>query len=125
MTLEDEQLDLAAMLLAVRSQAAAGKYRLTRHSVEEMTSRNISLEEVLRAIACGEILENYPNHQRGACCLLCDVSNVNRPLHIVCTSGQPELIIITAYQPELPKWASPICEIASLRPRKVFWEFTR
>jgi hypothetical protein len=26
-----------------------------------------------------------------------------RPLHIVCTTGQPLLILITAYQPRLPK----------------------
>jgi hypothetical protein len=72
-----------------------------------MVEEDILLDEVLEAIVTGQILENYPQHRRGACCLLYGLTQAGRPLHIVCTTVRPVLIIITVYQPKLPKWITP------------------
>lgn len=72
-----------------------------------MAEEEILLDAVLEAMNSGEVLEDYPLHRRGACCLLLGITGEGRPLHIVCTTGQPLLIIITVYEPKPPKWATP------------------
>lgn len=99
--------NLHAALEQIRAQADLENVRVTQHAQQEMAEEGISLDEVLEAIATGGILENYPDHRRGACCLLNGVTNNDRSLHIVCTTAQPVLIIITVYEPKPPKWITP------------------
>ena len=98
---------LEAILEQIRVQAAAENIRITQHAQQEMVEEDIALDEVLQVIATGQILENYPEHRRGACCLLNGMTRQSRPLHIVCTTAQPVLIIITVYEPKPPKWVTP------------------
>jgi hypothetical protein len=72
-----------------------------------MAEDEISLNDVLEAIRDGEIVEHYPEHRRGGCCLVYGLTVKGRPLHIVCTAAQPVLISITAYEPRPPKWRTP------------------
>jgi hypothetical protein len=98
---------LEAVLERIRAQAEAEDIRITQHAQQEMVEEDIILDEVLQAIATGKILENYPEHRRGACCLVYGITQNDRPLHIVCTTAQPVLIIITVYEPKPPKWVTP------------------
>ncbi|MFN0072338.1 MAG: DUF4258 domain-containing protein [Chloroflexota bacterium] len=97
----------AALLQHIQVQAATETLRVTFHAQEEMREENILLDEVLEAITTSQLLENYPEHRRGACCLLGGQTRQGRPLHIVCTSAQPVLILITVYEPRPPKWLTP------------------
>lgn len=99
--------DMESVLEQIRAQAVAENIRITQHAQQEMAEEDISLDEVFEAISSGEILENYPKHRRGACCLLNGFSRNNRPLHIVCTTTRSVLIIITVYEPKLLKWVTP------------------
>ena len=99
--------NLKAALEQIRAQADVENIRVTQHAQQEMADEDIILDEVLEAIATGQILENYPKHRRGACCLLNGVTKEGRPLHIVCTTRQLMLIIITVYEPKPPKWKTP------------------
>jgi uncharacterized protein DUF4258 len=92
---------------AMRARAAALDFRVTQHAQQEMAQEAIALEEVLVAIGNGRILENYPDHRRGACCLVHGTDRNARDIHIVCTMGQSRLIIVTVYLPKPPKWISP------------------
>ena len=94
------------MLKRIRAQAAAEDIRITKHAQQEMVEEDITLNEVLETIAMGQILENYPEHRRGACCLLNGFTHGGRPIHIVCTTARPVLIIITVYEPRPPKWVT-------------------
>jgi hypothetical protein len=96
-----------ATLETIRAQAVAEQLRITAHAQQEMVEEDITLDEVLQSIIAACILEDYPEHQRGPCCLLLGETQVGRPLHIVCTTAQPMLIIITAYEPKPPKWGTP------------------
>ncbi len=94
-------------LTRIQRQAAAEAIRVTQHAQEEMDAEEITLDEVLAAIANGQILEDYSEHRRGPCCLLCGRTYIGRSLHVVCTTAQTRLIIITVYEPLPPKWVSP------------------
>jgi hypothetical protein len=95
------------MLERIQAQAAARLYELTRHALEEMEAELIAEEELLQALTSGQILEDYPTHSRGACCLVCGYTLSGRPLHVVCTTSLPVLRIITVYEPQLPWWVTP------------------
>lgn len=95
------------ILRRIREQAIRGEVRLTLHAHQEMVEEAISYEEILQAIVSGQILEDYPEHKRGPCCLLGGVTQAGRSLHIVCTTAQPILVIITVYEPKPPKWVTP------------------
>ena len=100
-------LILEAVLEQIRTQANVENIRITQHAQQEMAEENITLDEVLETIATGRILENYPEHRIGACCLFNGLTQNGRPLHIVCTTARPILIIITVYEPKPPKWITP------------------
>jgi hypothetical protein len=91
------------ILARIQLQAQNENLRVTQHAQQEMIEDDVPLDEVLQAIANAQILENYPAHKRGACCLLSGNTRRGRPLHVVCTSELPTLIIITVYEPKLPK----------------------
>lgn len=95
------------ILARIRVQAAARAVRVTDHAREEMEEEAITLAEVLQAIAVGQIIEDYPDHRRGSCCLLYGLTARKRRLHVVCSTSLPLLVIITVYVPTPPKWISP------------------
>ena len=99
--------DLNSVLTQIHNQAAAEALRVTQHAQQEMVEEEISLDEVLQTLVNGSILENYPTHQCGACCLVGGQCHNGRNLHVVCTTTQPILIIITVYEPKPPKWVTP------------------
>jgi hypothetical protein len=96
-----------AILARIQAQASAGSVDFTLHAQRELAAETITVAEVLQAIATGQVLENYPTHQRGACCLLYGKTQQHRPLHLVCTTAQRTLIIVTVYEPVPPKWTTP------------------
>jgi hypothetical protein len=95
------------ILAKIQAQAAAEAIRLTQHAQTEMDAEEITLDETLAAIANSRIIEDYPDHRRGACCLLFGHTPAGRPLHVVCSTSEPLLVIITVYEPMPPKWVSP------------------
>jgi hypothetical protein len=99
--------DLTAVLAQLKVQARAEAIEFTLHAQQEMVEDAISPEDVLHAIAVGQILENYPDHRRGSCCLLHGQTIEGRHLHLVCTTARASLILITVYEPLPPKWVTP------------------
>jgi hypothetical protein len=108
-----DPLDFDEIMAYLRVQTDADNVRITIHAQQEMVEESISLDDVYAAIQRGQILENYPDHRRGACCLLYGNAYDGRPIHVVCTTVNPLLIVITAYRPQLPKWVTPTQRMSS------------
>ena len=100
---DSDLTDRIAILKSIQSQASVQNLRVTLHAQQEMIDENIKIADIYQAIQTGRILENYPEHQRGACCLLNGEDEQGRDIHIVCTTSRDILIIITAYLPLPPK----------------------
>ena len=103
----DNVTDVNDALERIQMQAEARNVSFTLHADQEKFEEIIDTEGILDAISAGQILENYPKHRRGPCCLLCGFTRYGRPIHVVCTTAQPVLIIITVYEPKAPKWITP------------------
>ncbi|MBI1738474.1 MAG: DUF4258 domain-containing protein [Acidobacteria bacterium] len=99
--------DGSQLLEMIRGQAARKELRLTAHAQAEMVEEEIALDEILQTLNSGRVLESYPEHRRGASCLIGGYTAAGRPLHVVCTTARPVLIIITVYEPKPPKWPTP------------------
>ena len=50
----------------IQQQARTQAIRVTQHAREEMADEEITLDEVLEAVANGQVLEDYAEHKRGA-----------------------------------------------------------
>jgi len=55
----------------IREQVRKELLRFTLHAHQRMVEENVAVDEVVEALMNGEIVENYPEHKRGACCLVC------------------------------------------------------
>ncbi len=78
---------------------------MTRHARERAGKRYISTQPLVRALAHGDILEEYASDQRGPSALLLGHSDDGRPLHAVCAFDPGGiLVIITVYEPQFPEW---------------------
>ncbi|RKY23422.1 MAG: hypothetical protein DRP83_09275 [Planctomycetota bacterium] len=91
----------------LRQQVRNDAVRITLHANHEMNEESISYSSMAQAMLTGKVIENYPTHQRGACCLICGKDASGRFLHICCTTSLDVIIVITAYEPKLPKWLDP------------------
>ena len=99
--------DHGAITARLREQAGADRLRITVHAHQEMVEEDISLDEVREVLLAATVVENYPEHKRGPCCLVCRRTGRGRFVHVVCTTALELVIIITVYEPKLPKWMTP------------------
>ena len=99
--------DVLEILRRIRGKLEGGEFRITQHAQQEMVEEGITLGDVIEAISNGTVLEDYPQHRRGPCCLIVGETADRRPLHVVCTTDLPVVIVITTYEPRPPKWVTP------------------
>ncbi len=87
--------------------AARKKILFLPHAIKQMShpDRMITADEIKEAIFRGEIIEEYPDDQRGESCLVFHVAQ-NRAIHVVCSPKAEYLAIITAYIPATSQWSS-------------------
>lgn len=89
----------------ILKQVKANDYEYSSHADKERQSDKISVMEIEKALMTGQILEEYPDDQRGTSCLVLGYGNEGYPIHIVCgRTLLGSLRIITVYIPSPPKW---------------------
>ena len=88
----------------IKQMIKDGKIRWTNHVIVRLFQRNISQEDIEKALLNGEIIEEYENDYPYPSCLVYGKSFNNEVLHIVCGANKTELWIITAYYPNNEKW---------------------
>ena len=77
------------------------------HAVTQMSrpDRMISTDEIREAVFHGEIIEEYPEDQRGESCLVFHTKD-QRVIHVLCSPKVEYLAIITAYLPAADQWSA-------------------
>lgn len=106
--------DLQAIFEEIKKQIQEEKIRFTQHAHQKMVEEEFTLDKVLKVVLAGTILENYPEHRRGACCLVGGTTQSGRPVHVVCTTAQPVLIIITVLRTQTTKMVNPNAKEAKM-----------
>jgi hypothetical protein len=81
------------------------EFEFSRHAVDRMLLRDISVTETREAFDSGEIIEDYPDDKYGPSCLIFGMTAKQRPLHIQCSHPtRPLLKVITVYEPDPAEW---------------------
>ena len=93
-----------AFLFSVQEAIRNAELLFSLHAQQQITARKIAISEIRAAMISpeAEIIEDYPNDPRGPSCLVYG-KFANRSLHIH-ISYPPDILIITAYQPDPEKW---------------------
>jgi len=84
----------------VRRLCQVDAVRWTNHVAQRLIKRDISPDEVMEVLLCGDIIEHYPYPS----CLLYAMVHNGRPLHVVCSVGAGQIFVITAYEPDKDRW---------------------
>lgn len=82
------------------------KIRWTNHIMIRLLQRNISQDDIIKAILNGQIIEEYENDYPYPSCLIFGTTLNKKVLHIVCGTNENEVWIITAYYPDSMEWNS-------------------
>lgn len=77
----------------------------TGHATRRMAQRGITVQEVERVLALGEIIESYPDDTPYPSVLLLGYIDA-RPVHVVAAerTDAAETIVITVYEPAPERW---------------------
>lgn len=77
---------------------------LTVHCKNRCIERGIIFDDIKNTILNGEIIKQYNDDKPFQSCLLLGESNSNRKLHVVVSTDNEYIYIITAYYPDLLIW---------------------
>jgi hypothetical protein len=89
----------------IRYKFAQNLFEFTKHAVDRMILRHITVDEVREAVDNGEVIEDYAEDKYGQSYLILGFTSVNRPLHIQCSSPTRPLVkIVTVYEPDAANW---------------------
>lgn len=91
----------------IRDAVARHSLLLTAHADQEAREEGITLQEIRQAVMTGALIEDYPEHRRGPCCLIHGKSAAGRDIRVVITAGKVPPRIITVYEPKPPRWLTP------------------
>ena len=94
-------------LTAIRKAVSRYGFVMTAHADEEAREEEISLKDIREAIRNGEIIEDYPYHRRGPCCLIHAILSSSKSIHLVITTEKIPPRVITVYEPRKPRWVTP------------------
>jgi hypothetical protein len=93
------------MIEKIRAKIQARQFEFSKHAVDQSILRQISVQELLEAVASGEIIEDYPEDKYGPSCLVLGFTQTGRPLHFQCSyPSRPLIKIITLYEPNPAEW---------------------
>jgi hypothetical protein len=91
----------------IMKKVRKNKYYFSKHGDQERQNENLLISEVEEALLSGRILEQYEDTGRGKSCLVAGFTNKGKPVHIVCGGSREEMVIITVYVPQPPKFKTP------------------
>ncbi len=77
---------------------------ITAHAHERLEERMISISDVMKVIAEGEIINQYEDDKPLPSCLILGMTVNNRYLHVVVSVDDEYIYLITAYYPSLDQW---------------------
>lgn len=100
----------------IRHKVRVGEYDLSEHAHIERQSEHITIKEIEETIISGEIIEIYPRDQRGESVLI-GAELTSRSLHVVCGRRDDRILVVTVYEPKLPRWIDYKTRIRKVKSR--------
>jgi hypothetical protein len=92
-------------LAEIQAKFSHEGFEFSKHAVDRMIAREISVNEIREAIRNGEIIEDYPDDKYSPSCLIFGTTIKQRPIHLQCGyPTRPIVKVITVYEPDPAEW---------------------
>lgn len=88
----------------IRRALKEDKIQWSGHVLTRMHQRAIKVKDVIECILSGDIIEYYSADYPFPSCLIVGMCNNNKILHVVCSLGEEDVWMITAYYPNTDEW---------------------
>lgn len=89
----------------LKSKIKDDQFEFSKHALDQSVIRRISVREIREAFVSGELVEDYPDDNRGPSCLMLGFTKSGRPIHIHCSYPSRVIIkIVTVYEPDEDRW---------------------
>ena len=88
----------------IKEYVKTRKIDWTKHCLNRLNQRDISISDIKTAINSGDIIEYYYDDYPYPSCLRLGYELNNKVLHIVCGVSDDLVHMITAYYPDTDKW---------------------
>ena len=96
---------MATLIVEIRRKSAEEQFEFSKHAVDQSILRKIRVQEIREAIANGQVIEDYPKDKYGPSCLICGLTQAQRPIHVQCSyPSRSPIKIITVYEPNSRRW---------------------
>jgi hypothetical protein len=94
------------LIKKVKESIAEKTYRLTLNAEIERDADQISMIELEEALLYNhaEIIEDYPDDQRGHSFLILGFTKKEQVVHALCSIHEETLVVITIYRPDPDLW---------------------
>lgn len=91
------------------SLVSQGEVLISEHGYEEAAADNIGIDDIMKGIANGQVIEHYPEYHKGPCVLLLQKDKTGKPVHVlwgIPTGCSSPAVVITAYRPDPARWSA-------------------
>ena len=96
---------MTKLIVEIRRKFAEEQFEFSKHAVDQSILRQIRVQEMKEAIASGQVIEDYPEDKYRPSCLICGLTQAQRPIHVQRSYPSRSLIkIITVYEPDPQRW---------------------
>ena len=100
---------MSGTLTAIARLVASGRYRVSDHAYEELAKDGILPSVVVNDVETVQVVEDYPDANRGPSVLVLGKDWESRPLHAVwgIPRQRPDIaVLITVYRPDPKAWSN-------------------
>ncbi len=91
-------------LQAIQSLNRPESIAITEHARIRLTERNITVTDVIKCIASGEIIKQYEDDKPIPSCLILGKPDGEKCIHVVISHDEEYIYLITAYHPNSEQW---------------------
>lgn len=90
----------------LRAMNKAEQIAITEHARRRLVERSISVNDIIRCIDTGEIIQKYEDDKPFPSCLILGADIDGEYLHVVVSHDDEWIYLITAYHPDPNVWES-------------------
>jgi hypothetical protein len=99
--------DYSLIIEDIQRKITNNQVEFSENAVDHSLSPQIGLNEIIDAIANGQIIEDSPNDNNEPSYLIYALNSTGRPIHVQCSYPSSPLIkIMAVYEPDPQKWNS-------------------
>ena len=93
---------------ALRKLNKPEQIAITEHARQRLIERKITVNDIIKCIAEGEIIKQYEDDKPFPSCLILGMAMDNSYIHVVVSHDEEFLYLITAYHPDKGQWEADL-----------------